>query len=117
MNRRDFLSGMLAAGAAPFVVTADGQVILTADGLRVGPLYRFGAGNVAFAHDIVQLGDQPGDGPTPFFPSEGLGRQDQTLSGALRGMQWTNQPMGDYLDASGVLNGTNHYASTTYPSI
>jgi len=42
MNRRGFLSGMLAAGAAPFVVTADGQ-LLTDDGPLVGTLYGFGA--------------------------------------------------------------------------
>src|SRR5207302_3746882 len=114
MNRRDFLSAMLAAGAAPFVVTADGQLILTDDGPLVGTLYGFGAPNVAVVQDIVQLGDLPGDGPTPVFPSSSLGHQDPTVPG---GMKWTNQPMGDYLDASGTLNGTNHYASTTFPNI
>src|SRR5207302_4309425 len=34
------------------------------------------------------------------------------------GMKWINQSGGgDYLDASGTLNGTNHFASSAYPNV
>jgi hypothetical protein len=113
MNRRDFLSGMLAAGAAPFVVTADGQLILTDDGPLVGTLYGFGAPNVAFAHDIVQLGELPDDGPTAIYASLGLGASTYAGSG---GLKWVN-PGGDYLDANNVPNGPTHWAMTVSPPI
>jgi hypothetical protein len=93
MKRRAFLRGMLAASAAPYVVTADGALIPLQNGVKPIP----------FVHDIVQLGDFAKDGPNWLWSSR-----------ALR-YEWTN-PGGDYLDASGALNGTNHYASQTWPT-